>query len=128
MVLVLAACSIFLVFRISSNQAAKRVELLPFTGSRPAWDGSYPYLIISPIDPASKDIKFKSSIRLIKPTVRHDSPMNEFQVDLHSGLFVLRQTDLFISDVNPLALTRTYRPWGLLGSAFGLGSFEAPHG
>ena len=122
MVLVLVACSVFLVFRISATHAAKKVELLPFTDSPPAWDGSYPYLIISPIDSATKHLNFKSSILLIKPTVRHSSPINEFQVDLHSGLFVLRQTDLFISDVNPLALTRTYRPWALRNTAFGIGT------
>jgi YD repeat-containing protein len=59
---------------------------------------------------------------LIKPTVRHDSPINEFQVDLHSGMFVLRQTDLFISDVMPLSLTRTYRPWDSHSRAFGAGT------
>jgi YD repeat-containing protein len=59
---------------------------------------------------------------LIKPTVRHDSPVNEFQVDLHSGMFVLRQTDFFISDVMPLSLTRTYRPWDSQSRAFGPGT------
>jgi hypothetical protein len=47
--------------------------------------------------------------------------VNEFQIDLHSGLFVLRQTDLFVPDLMPLVLTRTYRPCssslGLLGCA-----------
>ncbi len=87
------------------------VELLPFTGSAPAWNGSYLFLTISPVDSDSDRAEFKSSILLIKPTIRHDSPINEFQVDLHLGMFVLRQTDLFVSDVMPLALTRTYRGW-----------------
>jgi hypothetical protein len=47
--------------------------------------------------------------------------VNEFQIDLHSGLFVRRQTDLFVPDLMPLVLTRTYRPCstllGLLGCA-----------
>lgn len=88
-----------------------KVQLLLFTDSPPAWNGSYPYLSISPVDPESDHVQFKNSIALIKPTVRHDSPVNEFQVDLHSGMFVLRKTDLFISDVLPLSLTRTYRGW-----------------
>jgi YD repeat-containing protein len=98
------------------------VELLPFTDSPPAWNGSYPYLVISPVDLDSDHVKFKSSIALIKPTVRHDSPVNEFQVDLHSGMFVLRQTDFFIPEVMPLSLTRTYRPWDSQRRAFGPGT------
>jgi hypothetical protein len=94
----------------------------PFTDSPPAWNGSYPYLTIAPVDLESDPIQFKSSILLIKPMVRHDSPVNEFQVDLHSGMFVLRQTDLFIYDAMPLALTRTYRPWDSQNRAFGPGT------
>jgi len=108
--LVLVAAAVFLIFQRPSNHAV-HVELLPFTDSPPAWDGSYPYLVISPVDVALKRKNFQHSILLIKPTVRHDLPVNEFQVDLHSGMFVLRQTDLFLPDVTPLSLTRTYRPW-----------------
>jgi len=93
-----------------------------FTDSPPMWDGSYPYLTIAPIDPMSEHVKFKSSTLLIKPTVRHDSSVNEFQVDLHSGIFLLRQTDIFISDVIPLSLTRTYRVWDFYARAFGVGT------
>lgn len=49
-------------------------------------------------------------------------PVNEFQVDLHSGVFVLRQTDLFVADSMPLVLTRTYRPWSNYVRAFGVGT------
>lgn len=105
--LVLAGCAVFLLVWKPVPRRVK-VELLPFTDSPPAWNGSYPFLLISPLNPGSEHVKFKSSIVLVKPTVRHDSPINEFQVDLHSGIFVLRQTDLFVSDVMPLSLTRTY--------------------
>jgi Domain of unknown function (DUF6531) len=100
------------------------VELLPFTDSPPAWNGSYPYLIVSPADLGSDHAKFKSSVLLMKPTVHHDSPINEFQVDLHSGMFVLRQTDLFVADVMSLSLTRTYRgrDFDNRARAFGLGT------
>jgi YD repeat-containing protein len=81
-------------------------------------------MIISPVDIESDHVQFKSSILLIKPTVRHDSPVNEFQVDLHSGMFVLRQTDFFVSDIMPLSLTRTYKGWDFHKQAreFGLGA------
>lgn len=64
---------------------------------------------------------FKSSLLLIPPTVRHDSPVNDFLVNLQSGRFVLRQTDLFVADVMPLSLTRTYIVWDYRSRAFGVG-------
>jgi YD repeat-containing protein len=119
-VLALVAFSVFLASWKPSPRPVK-VELLPFTDSPPEWDGSYPYLIISLIGPDTDHVEFKSSISRIAPTVRHDSPVNEFRVDLHSGMFVLRQTDLFIPDVMPVSLTRAYRVWDCCTRAFGIG-------
>jgi YD repeat-containing protein len=56
-------------------------------------------------------MKFTGRISMIHPTVQHTSPVNEFQVDLSTGMFVLRQTDLFVPDITPLVLTRAYRVW-----------------
>ena len=102
-----------------NSASSVKVELLPFSDSPPAWDGADPYLVISPIS-RSGPVKFKASISLIKPTVRHDTPVNEFEVDLHSGRFVMRQTDLFVPDVLPLSLTRTYISWDYHSRAFGV--------
>lgn len=118
-VLALVAFSVYLFFR---KPGPVKVELLPFTDSPPAWDGSYPYLVISPFDLGSEHVKFKGSILMMKPTLHHDSPVNEFQVDLHTGMFVLRQTDLFVADVMPLSLTRTYRVWDSFSRAYGAGA------
>jgi len=103
-------------------QPALEPEFLPVNTEIPAWDGSYPYVVISPVISGAGSVTFQSSVSLNKPSVRHDLPVNEFQVDLHSGLFVLRQTDLFVSDVMPLSLTRTYRPWDGNSHAFGAGA------
>jgi YD repeat-containing protein len=97
-----------------------KVELLPFSDTPPVWDGSYPYLIVSPVE-GSNPLRFTSSIRLVQPTVRHDAPVNNFEVDLHTGRFVMRQTDLFVPDVMPLALNRTYIVWDYHSRAFGVG-------
>ena len=97
-----------------------KIELLPFTDSPPAWDGSYPYLIIAPVS-GSSPLKFETSVGLVQPTVRHDKPLNQFDVDLHTGRFILRQTDLFVPDVMPLSLTRTYIAWDYHSRAFGVG-------
>lgn len=103
-------------------QPALEPELLPASTEIPAWDGAYPYVRISPIIPRSGPVTFKTSISLDRASVHYDSPVNEFQVDLHSGMFVLRQTDFFVSDTMPLALTRTYRPWDAKSHAFGVGA------
>src|SRR5215472_13153768 len=57
---------------------------------------------------------------MVAPTVRHDNPVNEFEVDLHTGRFILRQTDLFVADAMPLSLTRTYITWDYHSRAFGV--------
>jgi YD repeat-containing protein len=117
--LALLACSVFLFLWKPAPRPVK-VELLTFTDSPPAWDGSYPYVVISSIS-GSIPVKFKTSISLMRPTARHDSPVNDFLVDLHTGRFVLRQTDLFVPDVMPLSLTRTYIVWDYHSRAFGVG-------
>jgi YD repeat-containing protein len=107
---------------ISMREALPIPELLPITDAKPTWDGAYPFLVIRVATSDQKHYRFDVAISSIKPTVRHDAPVNEFQVDLHSGLFVLRQTDLFTPDIMPLVLTRTYRPWSLFVRAFGVGA------
>jgi YD repeat-containing protein len=59
---------------------------------------------------------------MVKPTLRHDAPVNEFVVNLRNGNFKLLQTDLFVSDVMPLSLTRTYFAWEPRSRAFGVGT------
>jgi RHS repeat-associated protein len=43
-------------------------------------------------------------------------------VDLQTGLFVYRKTDLSLNDVIPLVLSRTYRPTDSMSRAFGIGT------
>ena len=97
-----------------------RVELLPFSDTPPAWDGSQPWLIMSPIA-GSRPLQFNVDIAMVQPTVRHLSPVNEFVVNLRNGNFKLLQTDLFVPDVMPLCLTRTYFAWNRWSRAFGIG-------
>jgi YD repeat-containing protein len=97
-----------------------KVELLPFSNQPPGWDGSQPWLIISPIA-GSTPLKFMTEIRMVKPTVRHEHAVNEFVVNLRNGNFKLLQTDLFVPDIMPLCLTRTYFAWNSGRRAFGVG-------
>ena len=117
LVLALLGCAEFAFFW----KPAARVELLPFTDSPPAWDGSQPWLVISPIS-GTGPIRFETSIAMVKPTVRHDAPVNEFVVNLRNGNFKLLQTDLFVPDVMPLSLTRAYFAWEPHSRAFGVGT------
>jgi YD repeat-containing protein len=119
LVLGLLGCSEFL-FLWKQAAPPVKVELLPFTDSPPVWDGSQPWLIVSPIF-GSSPIRFKTSVSLVKPTIQHDAPVNDFVVNLRNGNFKLRQTDLFVPDVVPLALTRTYFAWSPDSRAFGVG-------
>ena len=93
----------------------------PFPDPPPKGNGSTPYLIVSGTEIGSNGFKLKTSIQLVEPTVRHDVTVNEFQVDLHSGMFVVCQTDLFVPDVIPISLTRIYRDWEASSRAFGIG-------
>ena len=97
-----------------------KVELLPFSNTPPVWDGSQAWLIISPVA-GSTPPKFKTEIAMVKPSVRHESPVNEFVVNLRNGNFKLLQTDLFVPDIMPLCLTRTYFAWSPGRRAFGVG-------
>ncbi len=93
---------------------------MPFSNTPPAWDGSQAWLIISPVA-GSTPPKFKAEIAMVKPSVRHESPVNEFVVNLRNGNFKLLQTDLFVPDIIPLCLTRTYFAWNAGRRAFGVG-------
>jgi YD repeat-containing protein len=97
-----------------------KVELLPFSTTPPVWDGSQAWLIISPVA-GSTPLKFKTEIAMVKPSVRHESPVNEFVVNLRNGNFKLLQTDLFVPDIVPLCLTRTDFAWNPGKRAFGIG-------
>lgn len=122
--LLIAAFFLFkLPFRIHTVDAPPaKIVLLPFSTAIPAWDGSSPYLVLTPEVQSNSKARFKFAIRFDKLTLWHDAPVNEFEVDLHSGRFVLRQTDVFISDVMPVSLTRTYRVWDGNSRAFGAGA------
>ena len=87
----------------------------------PATDGSYPVARIELVSSGGVTA-FRNSVLMRRPTIQHDSPVNAFEVDMRTGLFVLRQTDLFVKDVMPLSFTRTYRPWDTKIHALGMGT------
>lgn len=103
-------------------QLSIKPELLPIEITIPTWDGSYPTLVVTLSRSKSRDLKFVGAISMKELSVHHDGAVNEFDVALDSGMFVLRQTDIFVPDLMPLSLTRTYRPWDYHSRSFGVGA------
>jgi len=78
-------------------------------------------------DPGVGFYEFTGAMMITDPSPPADAPTPDTPddgdpVDLGTGLFVLEKTDLFLPDVIPVALTRTYRQNDPANRAFGMGS------
>jgi YD repeat-containing protein len=101
------------------------VALLPLgclLAAAPVWDGAYPVTRITLLPSSGGSPRFSHSLAILKPTLQHNTPLSTFEVDLRSGAFILRQTDIFVKDVMPLSLTRTYNVFDRQMRAFGMGT------
>jgi YD repeat-containing protein len=65
--------------------------------------------------------KLQAKITNCAPALHNDASIEQYEIDLRSGRFTLRQTDLFVADSMPLVLTRGYTPWDDKSRAFGIG-------
>ena len=97
-----------------------RGELIEAPAPPPDWDGGYSVLRITP--EAGTHDRFSYSLTTHRPTLKHDLPVNAYDVLLPYGMFVLRETDLFVDDVVPLCLVRAYRVWDSTIYGFGRGA------
>ena len=98
-----------------------RVEPAIPTRPRPSGpNAGYPCFVVRPGVTPPTVAAISAEIQTCTPGLRADREYDEFEVDLRSGLFVARKTDLFVPDVVPLALTRCYRLWDKSARAFGL--------
>lgn len=77
---------------------------------------SYPCLLVE-----RSEQKLHANFTTCSPGLHNDGMVEQYEVDLRSGRFTLRQTDLFVADSMPLALTRGYRLWDDKSRAFGIG-------
>ena len=84
---------------------------------------AYPCFLIE--RPGASSQALKASIRQCSPALHNDDNVEQYEVDLRSGLFLLRKTDLFVPDTMPLALTRGYHLWDGHSRAFGIGGNHA---
>ncbi len=83
---------------------------------------SYPCFLI---DRSRHQLSQPPYLQDCRPSLNNDVPVEQYEVDLRSGQFILRQTDLFINDSAPIALTRTYRLWDRDWRAFGVGANQS---
>jgi YD repeat-containing protein len=90
--------------------------------AKPRSQDNYPCLLISRPDARAQSTKLSARVTWCEPSLLNAEEIEEYEIDLRSGGFVLRQTDLFAADVMPLALTRTYRLWDTTKRAFGIGA------
>jgi YD repeat-containing protein len=82
-------------------------------------DGRYPCFVVRSALTAPGD---GATTGRCLPGMRTEREYDEFEVDLRSGLFVARKTDLFVPGGPSLALTRCYRLWDEQPRAFGIGT------
>src|SRR6185437_2903516 len=80
----------------------------------------YPCLVVAPASETGEE--FRGNDSTCAPHLTDSAPVERYEVDLRSGWFVLRQTDLFLPDAVPLALTRTYSSWDTGFRSFGVGT------
>src|SRR5580698_8628091 len=62
-------------------------ELLPLPPAKPTSDGSYPELLIRYTPADSGRTPFEVSYARNSPSLAHDSPINQFEVNLTTGKF-----------------------------------------
>jgi len=104
------------------RKSSKAPEIIPVRDVSAQWDGIYPIVVVKIISGPSHSLKLEDSISNRAITAQHNDPVNEFEVDLRSGMFVLRQSDFFVPAAFPLNLVRTFRPWDEASRAFGIGA------
>jgi len=93
------------------TQPAVTPVMLDSVAAPPQGDGSFPVIRFTVDSGAARPIQLTSSLANRKPHFL-DQPENSFEVDLRTGNFVLRRTDLFVPDTIPLVFTRTFHTWG----------------
>jgi YD repeat-containing protein len=99
-------------------------KLLRLPPANPTSDGSYPELLIRYAPVSSLRTPFEVSYTRSSPSLRHDSPINQFELNLSSGKFIVRQTDLFDGGSMPISLTRTYDSFDSKSRSFGVASSQ----
>jgi YD repeat-containing protein len=99
-------------------------ELLSLPPAHASTDGSYPELLIRYSSPSMGKSPFDVSFTRNSPSLAHASAVNQFEVNLSTGKFIARQTDLFSGGAMPISLTRTYDSYDSNSQSFGIGAMQ----
>ena len=121
-VITVAAVILFVVFQVvvwRRGHPPVRIKSGPELARLPVSTDSYPCLFVERATPLGP---LRADLRQCTPALNNDVDIEQYEVDLRSGFFRLRKTDLFVSDRMPLALTRGYRTQDRHSRAFGNGS------
>jgi YD repeat-containing protein len=115
-----AAIVAFIVLQIVIRHSRNKPIVVRFKSQAelariPLSHDSYPCLLVE-----RSGQELRANLTTCAPALHNDSVIEQYEVDLRSGRFTLRQTDLFVADSMPLALTRGYRLWDRV-RAFGIG-------
>ncbi len=79
-------------------------------------------VVVSMTGVTSTEVKFQGVVDNYKPSIHHDASVNQFEVGIYSGEFILRQTDFFVPGSMPIAVTRTWHATDTQPRAFGTGT------
>lgn len=107
---------------VSHRQAPVEARITPRAAPAPPGAG-YPCVVMRPgAPPALTTVASTATLMTCNVGMRAEREYDELEVDLRSGMLITRKTDLFVPDVMPLALTRSYRLWDRHARAFGIGT------
>ena len=108
-------------FQTKHRQATQDAELTGTAGQRPRVDAEYPCFVVRPaVDRADGPVP-RGTIGRCPPDLRATEPVDTLEVDLRFGTLAACRTDMVVSDVVPLVLTRCHRAGDDQSRAFGMG-------
>ena len=109
-------------YRVAKNELSYEPEVLS-SYTKPDLkkaDGRYPCLVMK------KQRDARISLRTFEVAIDNclqksfiDGDVDEIEVDLRSGLVMVRKTDFFVPGTAPVAVTRCYRSWDSQSRTFG---------
>lgn len=89
------------------TEAAATPEYVNADVPPPSWDGNYPCVYASASVTAAP--QFGNCVTRVPMSKESKNPVDRFETDLRTGKFILRQTDLSVSEAGlEIPLTRTY--------------------
>jgi YD repeat-containing protein len=106
---------------LSHREKAIQPEIRPRSKNAGEADGRYPCFVVRPGAGWDGVSPIDARVTECLPGLRAERTFDEFELNLQWRYLVTRQTDLFVNDTPPLALTRCSRDFDSISRAFGIG-------